>query len=482
MQHLPISLNIRNKAVLVVGGGDVAARKARHLIRAGGDVTLVAPQPGVLVSEMYEDGQLQLVRKSFGPQHLRGMALAVAATDNAFVNRSVFKLAEGRNIPVNVVDQPELCSFIFPAVVDRSPVSIAISTSGTSPVLARSLKSKIEKLVPPAYGQLAELLAAFRSAVKLRFRTLDERRRFWEETLESPVTELALAGRNDAAKAMLHDRIVDRGRQAGTGEVYLVGAGLGDPDLLTVRAARLLHNAEVVFYDRLVAPAILDNCRRDADLVFVGKSGGHHTVPQEDITRALIEAASRGKKVVRLKGGDPFVFGRGGEEIQALAAQGIPFQVVPGITAASGCGAYSGIPLTHRDFAQSVTFVTGHTRDGRLDIDWNRLTGSGHTVVFYMGLGSAREICTQLMRHGRQGATPAALIENGTSPAQRVTSADLLSLPDKIEKVQAQSPALLIVGEVVSLRETLGWFAGKKSNDNDIDQGVFAHGIGSDVA
>ncbi len=481
MQYLPISLNIHGRPVLVVGGGEVAARKARHLLRAGGEVSVIASEPGSLVIEMRDDGQLHVIDSAFRPEFLRGVALVVAATDNTFVNRNVYELAQAQNIPVNVVDQPELCSFIFPAVVDRSPVTIAISTNGASPVLARALKSKIENLIPSAYGQLADLFAAFRKTVKLRFRTGDERRWFWQETLDGPVTELALAGRMDEARELLEARIVAPDRAGGKGEVYLVGAGPGDPDLLTLRAARLLHKADVVFYDRLVAPEILDFCRRDAELVFVGKAKGHHSIAQEGITRALIEAASRGQKVVRLKGGDPFVFGRGGEETQALAAHRIPFQVVPGITAANGCGAYSGIPLTHRDFAQSVTFVTGHTRDGRLDLDWHKLAGSNQTLVFYMGLANAREICAQLICHGSPSTTPAALVENGTTPSQRVITGDLATLPDDIETMNASSPALMIVGEVVRLRESLAWFVGM-GLEGKVEHVAIADAAGVNVA
>ncbi|MFP6801937.1 MAG: siroheme synthase CysG [Pseudomonadales bacterium] len=463
MQYLPISYNIKNKTVLVIGGGAVAARKAQYLIRAGGVVTVVSPKPGKLVSKLADSGQLQLIEECFKPEQVAGKTLIVAATNHALVNRSVFEIATSRHIPVNVVDQPELCSFVFPAVVDRSPVTIAISTSGSSPVLARLLKAKIEAAVPSAYGRLASLLGSFRNAVKLRFQTSDERRRFWEETLESPVFELALAGNLRGAKTLLEQRIAGATSVVESGEVYLLGAGPGDPDLLTLRAARLLHKADIVFYDGLVGQPILDLCRREAEMVYVGKSASHHSVPQAQLTQALIDAALSGKKVVRLKGGDPFVFGRGGEEVQELAARQIPFQIIPGITAATGCGAYAGIPLTHRDYAQSVTFVTGHTKNGKLDINWSRFAGSNQTLVFYMGLANAGEICRQLKLHGAKDTTPAALVVQGTTPNQQVIVGDLNTLPALIAKSQPPSPALIIVGEVVKLHSSLQWFESEQS-------------------
>jgi uroporphyrin-III C-methyltransferase/precorrin-2 dehydrogenase/sirohydrochlorin ferrochelatase len=389
--------------------------------------------------------------------------LTIAATDDEPLNASVSQHANALGMPVNVVDSPELCSVIFPAIVDRSPLVIAVSSGGDAPVLARLIRARIETWIPAAYGQLAGLAKQFRAQVKAKFADVQQRRVFWEETFQGPIAEQALAGRSAEAERLLAEKLAGAAPRA-LGEVYLVGAGPGDPDLLTFRALRLMQQADVVLYDRLVAPAIIDLCRRDADRIYVGKQRSEHAVPQEQINQKLVTLAKEGKRVLRLKGGDPFIFGRGGEEIEELAAHGVPFQVVPGITAASGCAAYAGIPLTHRDHAQSVRFVTGHLKDGSCDLPWAELAAPAQTLVFYMGLVGLPVICQQLIAHGRAASTPAALVQQGTTSNQRVFTGTLDTLAELIAQEQVQAPTLLIVGEVVQLRENLAWFEGAQAS------------------
>jgi len=457
MDFLPVFLQIRDRPCLVVGGGAVAARKVELLLQAGGRVTVVAPRLGETLRALHQAGRISHRRAAFSPADLDGCLLAIAATDDQAVNRQVSELCQARAIPVNVVDQPELCSFIMPAIIDREPVLIAVSTGGSSPVLARLLRGRLESLIPAAYGRLAALVAGFREQVKQRIPAL-QRRAFWEQVLQGPIAELVLSGREGAARAALVDAL-ERGMEPPPmGEVYLVGAGPGDPDLLTFRALRLMQQADVVLYDRLVNPAILELTRRDAERIYVGKARSRHTLRQEETNALLARLAKQGKRVLRLKGGDPFIFGRGGEEIQTLASEGIPFQVVPGITAASGCAAYAGIPLTHRDYAQSCLFVTGNLKDGSVDLNWESLVQPHQTVVFYMGLHGIEIICAELIAHGLPSDFPAALIEQGTTPRQRVHVATLATLPERVRAAEVRAPTLIIVGEVVKLHQDLAWF------------------------
>ncbi|WP_312200127.1 siroheme synthase CysG [Stutzerimonas balearica] len=459
MDYLPLFHDLKGRLVLVVGGGEVALRKARLLADAGACLRVVAPSIDQSLVALVADSGGESRARNYTADDLHGCVLAIAATDSEPTNAQVSADARTIGIPVNVVDAPELCSVIFPAIVDRSPLMIAVSSGGDAPVLARLMRARIETWIPAAYGQLAGLARRYRARVKARFANVQQRRIFWEEVFQGPIAEQALSGRQAQAEQLLEEKLAGAREQL-LGEVYLVGAGPGDPDLLTFRALRLMQQADVVLYDRLVAPAILELCRRDADRIYVGKQRANHALPQEQINQQLVALAKQGKRVLRLKGGDPFIFGRGGEEIEELAANGVPFQVVPGITAASGCAAYAGIPLTHRDHAQSVRFVTGHLKDGSCDLPWAELAAPAQTLVFYMGLVGLPVICEQLIAHGRAASTPAALVQQGTTRNQRVFAATLADLPGRVATEQVQAPTLLIVGEVVQLREKLAWFEG----------------------
>lgn len=459
MDYLPLFHNLRGHQVLVVGGGEVALRKARLLAQAGACLRVVAPTLEPELRELVSGGKGAWLERGYRADDLAACRLVIAATDDEALNAAVSRDSQALGIPVNVVDAPALCSVIFPAIVDRSPLMVAVSSGGDAPVLARLIRARIESWVPATYGQLAGLAKRFRSRVKQRIPEVGQRRAFWEEVFQGEVAERLLAGRAQEAERLLEARLAD-GPSPAVGEVYLVGAGPGDPDLLTFRALRLMQQADVVLYDRLVAPAIVELCRRDAERVYVGKRRAEHALPQEQINQQLIQLARQGKRVLRLKGGDPFIFGRGGEEIEELAAQGIPFQVVPGITAASGCAAYAGIPLTHRDHAQSVRFVTGHLKDGSCDLPWQDLTAPGQTLVFYMGLVGLPLICEQLIAHGCNADTPAALVQQGTTARQRVFAGTLADLPALVARHEVHAPTLVIVGDVVRLRDKLAWFEG----------------------
>ena len=466
MQYFPMFFNINNRPCVVVGGGEVAARKVALLQRAGANVTVISPQLSESLQRRLAAGEIAHKAKNFEPQDIEQCVLVVAATDDTEVNCKVSEIAQQKNLPVNVVDQPELCSFIVPSIIDRSPVQVAVSTGGASPVLARLLRARLETLIPTSYGRLASLMEEFRDKVKAHFSDGDKRRRFWETVIQGPIAEMVFAGKEEAAREAMHEA-VDKGEQATPefGEVYLVGAGPGDPDLLTFRALRLLQQAEVIIYDRLVSEEILDLARRDADLVYVGKERNKHTLPQEGINQMLVRIAKKGKRVLRLKGGDPFIFGRGGEEIETLMEEGIPFQVVPGITAATGAAAYSGIPLTHRDYAQSALFVTGHLKDGSMNLNWKALVQPNQTVVVYMGLLGLKHLCEKLIEHGMRPDMPIALVQQATTANQRVFIADLQTMPEKVEKEDIKPPTLIIVGEVVKLHEKLAWFVPQGVSD-----------------
>ena len=462
MDYLPIFLKVDDRKCLVVGGGKVAARKVALLNRAGARITTVSPALCDDLHALQEDGAITHVAREFQDEDLNDCVLAIAATDEKAVNRRVSDLAHAQHIPVNVVDSPDLCSFIMPSIIDRSPVQIAVSTGGASPVLARLLRSRLESFIPAAYGRLARLVDDYRERVKQRFTVPDQRRYFWENILQGRVAELLFAGHEEKARSALQEAIDDtEAHYNDPGEVYLVGAGPGDPDLITFRALRLMQQADVVVYDRLVSDPVLDMVRRDAELIYAGKARDQHTLSQESINQLLVRLAREGKRVLRLKGGDPFIFGRGGEEIETLAEEGIPFQVVPGITAASGCASYAGIPLTHRDYAQSCIFVTGHLKDGSVDLDWEKLAKPAQTIVFYMGLHSIPAISRELVAHGLPETTPVALVQQGTTRKQRVYIETLGSMRDLTEREALKPPTIIIVGEVVCLQEKLSWFGMK---------------------
>ncbi|HSX84964.1 MAG TPA: siroheme synthase CysG [Cellvibrio sp.] len=459
MDYLPLFFDLRGKPVLLVGGGTIALRKARLLIKAHALVTVVAPEIGHELESMVLANGGSVHREPYSERCLDQVVLVISATDQADINQQVAEDCHQRRLPVNVVDSPALCSVIMPAIVDRSPLMIGISSGGEAPVLARMVRAQIESAIPGAYSQLATFASRCRDRVKAHFADGEARRRFWERILSGPAKEMALSGNIAGAEGYLLDQLTQP-QDADSGEVYLVGAGPGDPDLLTFKALRLMQQAEVVLYDRLVSAPILDLVRRDAERIYVGKKRAEHALEQTEINQLLLDLALQGKRVLRLKGGDPFIFGRGGEEIELLAQHKVPFQVVPGITAASGCACYAGIPLTHRDFAQSVRFVTGHLKNGTCDLSWDELVGNDQTLVFYMGLASLPEICAELVAHGKDPATPAALIEQGTTPRQQVHTATLETLPGLVAEREVRAPTLLIIGGVVSLHEKLRWFGG----------------------
>ena len=455
MDYLPIFCRLDNKPVLLVGGGEVAERKARLLLDAGAQLTVVAPDLDPELAELAANGSIEWLAGEFAPAQLTGKWLVVAATDRREVNALVYQSANQARIFANVVDDPKRSSFIMPSIIDRSPLMVAISSGGKAPVLARLLREKLEALLPQHLGAVATFAGSLRDRVKARYATMGERRRFWERLLGTDRLGQALARGDHASAHQLADTLFAEESKA-HGEVVLVGAGPGDPGLLTLHALRQMQQADVVVYDRLVSDEVMALVRRDAKRIFVGKQAGNHCVPQEGINQLLLEEAKKGQRVVRLKGGDPFIFGRGGEELETLVGSGIGFQVVPGITAASGCAAYAGIPLTHRDHAQSVRFVTAHGKGGAQDLDWPLLAKDRQTLVFYMGLSSCATIREQLLAHGKAINTPVALIERGTQPCQRVIRGTLDELPALA--VGVESPALIMVGSVVTLADQLAWF------------------------
>jgi uroporphyrin-III C-methyltransferase/precorrin-2 dehydrogenase/sirohydrochlorin ferrochelatase len=468
MDYLPIFIELRGAPAVVVGGGNVALRKVDLLLKAGARITVIAPKLHDELRAMGVRGQIDYVALEFHPHHLDGTSLVIAATDSREVNAAVSAAAKARRVPVNVVDDPELSTFIFPAIIDRSPVVVAVGSSGNSPVLARRVRQQIEALLPARLGALARFVGDRRKDVQKALPP-GERRPFWERIIGGIVGTRVLAGDEPDASARFLDELAASHRAAlpaaeptaasapelagdgRLGEVYLIGAGPGDPDLLTLRAVQLLQQADVILYDRLVSDAVLDRARRDAQRIFVGKeTGGDHHATQARIHELLVRYAKRGLRVARLKGGDPFIFGRGGEEIEALNAAGVAYVVVPGITAALGAAASASIPLTHRRLAQSVTFAAGHALDDDT-LDWRSLGLPHHTVVFYMGVAQMPRIVARLKEAGASPEHPAALIERGSLADQRVLRGTLGTIVELARVHEVQPPALLIVGEVASL-------------------------------
>lgn len=456
MDVLPIFVRVSGRRCLVVGGGPVAAGKVDVLVKARASVRVVAPTVDERLEECAARGDIDVHRERFRPEHLDDCWLVVAATDDEALNEEITVLAEARGMLANAASNGTLGNFIMPAIIDRHPVIAAVSTGGKSPVLARFIRARLETLIPRGFGDLATLAGQFRDRVKSSIGRQSDRRAFWDRVFSGPIAERVFAGQHDQAQRMMLDAL--QTPQENTGEVYLVGAGPGDPDLLSFRAMRLIQQADTVVYDRLVSPGVMELVRRDAEKIYAGKRRADHAIAQEDINRLLVRLAREGKRVLRLKGGDPFIFGRGGEEIAELAEQGIPFQVVPGITAASGCAAYAGIPLTHRDHAHACVFVTGNLRDGEVNLDWASLARPLQTIVVYMGLVGLDQICAELVAHGMDPTTPAAIIEQGTTAGQRVLVGTVATLPAEVERQGAKAPTLVIIGSVVSLRDRLDWF------------------------
>lgn len=459
MQYFPIFVGLKGKSCLVAGGGQVAARKVRLLKRAGADVLVVAPLLDAELRALHDAREIRYQASGFSRQHLQGQWLVIAATDDPATNQEIFRQAEEQGVLANCVDDPAHCRFITPAIVDRSPVIVAISTGGAAPVLARRLREQLEQLLPQRLGGLARMARRWRSRVKATIDSISARRLFWETFFGGKVADYALAGRVDQAETTAATLLAQQSGQATTGHVGLVGAGPGDAGLLTLRALQLMQLADVVLYDRLVSSEVLDLVRRDAELISVGKAAAAHTLDQQQINGLLLKHANQGRRVVRLKGGDPFVFGRGGEELEQLRAAGIQFEVVPGITAALGCSSYAGIPLTHRDYSHSVQIVTAHCQKLLECVDWPSLTGKAQTLVFYMTVKNLPQIQLELIKHGLQPDLPIALVENGTRPEQRVVTGPLCDLASIARRHNIKAPAVLIVGQVVRLRDQCDWFS-----------------------
>lgn len=459
MKSFPAFLLVENESCLVIGGGPVALRKINALLKAGARVNVVAPECEAEIQELAANRLITWSGRTFDPADLEAARLVIAATDDAELNRNIAVQAKQQQIPVNVVNDPAAGTFLMPSVIEREPVTIAIGSGGVSPILSRLLRARLETMIPENFGKLAQLLGRFRKQAIKRFPDINQRRRFWEQVLQGHIAELLYAGQGQRAEQLLErefERDIDN--SAITGEVYLVGGGPGDPDLLTFRALRLMQQADVVLYDRLVSPTIVKLVNKDADRLYVGKERSCHSLPQQDINQRLVQLAKQGKRVLRLKGGDPFIFGRGGEEIDLLTKNQVPFQIVPGISAANGCASYAGIPLTHRDHAQSCLFITGHLKDGTTSLNWPALVQPGQTLAVYMGTHGVDVLSRELMNHGMSSAMPVAIIERGTTDKQQVYTDTLQNLSGMPAKYNIRPPSLIIIGEVVRLRERLAWF------------------------
>jgi uroporphyrin-III C-methyltransferase / precorrin-2 dehydrogenase / sirohydrochlorin ferrochelatase len=470
MNYFPVFFNLKAQKVLIVGGGEVALRKLVLLERTGPAITVVAPEVLPEIQSRAAAGKISVATREFAPDDLAGVRLVIVATSRRAVNRWIASLSEARGIPVNVVDDREASRFIVPAIIDRDPVLVAVSTEGTSPVLARRLRERIEALMPKRIGELALWLRALRHTARRRLRDTAARRRYFEDIVDGAAARRFVAGDPQGAHRMAQQLLASSSATPpAAGEVTLVGAGPGDPELLTLKALRALQDADVILHDRLVPAAVLELSRRDAVQICVGKAAGSLGSTQAQINELLIEHARQGKRVVRLKGGDPFIFGRGGEELEALSQARISFSVIPGVTAAAGCSAYAGIPLTHRNFAHSVTFVAGHQDAGGREPDWRALARPGITAVFYMGLAQAAHIAERLVEHGAAPALPAAFVAQGTLENQRVITGTLATIAALAAQAKLVSPALLIVGEVVALHGSLAWFNGAAQQETTLE-------------
>lgn len=458
MQYFPIFLDTTDLTCLVVGAGEVAARKVELLLKTSAHITVVAPWVCDTIQRFAKEEKIELIVRPYIESDLNNKQMVFVATDSSEINKQIHDHARAQKILVNVVDNTPLCQFITPSIVDRSPIIIAMSSGGVAPVLLRYLRQKLESVIPQKVSLLGQFSEKFRESVKKRFKSVTERRYFWEDVLDGDIAENVLQGNEQVAEQKFLEKLHAPDASKTVGEVYLVGAGPGDPDLLTFRALRLMQKADVVVYDRLVSPEILELVRRDAEKIYVGKAKSKHTVPQNEINELLAKEALAGNRVVRLKGGDPFIFGRGGEELETLIEHGVNFQVVPGITAASGAASYAGIPLTHRDHAKSVVFATGHLQDNSINLNWKGLAQPDQTIVFYMGLTGLPIICEQLVKHGLASTTPIAMVQSATTPEQKVVTGTLEDIQQKAEAAEIKPPALIIVGSVVSLHNKLNWF------------------------
>jgi len=454
MNYLPAFFDLKERPALIVGGGEAAARRLRLLRKAGAKVTVVAPRIGDEIAAAVAEGAATLRQRGFVSGDVNGQTAVFAATGLADVDARVAEAARAVGVPVNVADRAELSSFIVPAIVERDPVVIGISTGGAAPVLASRLREAIERLLPARLGRLADFADTFRTAVKATVPSATSRLRFWDRFFDGPVADQVLAGNETGARERMLTLVNGRGaNEPSRGGVAIVGAGPGDPDLLTLRALRLIQRADVVIHDKLVGPGVLDLVRRDAERIYVGKSKGDHSKSQDEINALLAARALAGRRVVRLKGGDPFIFGRGGEEVEYLRRRGIAVELVPGITAALGCAAAVGIPLTHRDHAQAVTLATGQGKDGEPELDWATLAQLNQTLVIYMGVGAAGRIAARLIEHGLEPATPVAVIENGTLPNQKAVYGRLSGLGWLVRRSGIAGPALIVIGRVAALAD-----------------------------
>ena len=459
MSYLPLFIETTGKKCLIVGGGKVASRKLIPILKTKMKVTLISPEVIEEIELNFQKNKnLKIIKRKFEPEDIEGQFLIIAATNEKTTNQKIAKLSKDNNILVNMAEDSLSGNTLIPSVVDRDPIKIAVSSGAASPILTRLVKTKLETVIPYSFSKLADIMMEYRDVVKKNFLKISDRRKFWEVFLDGPVSEMVLSGHIDKAKKALDESLKENKFLEKTGEVYLVGAGPGDPELLSFKALRLMQKADIVIYDRLVSRPIMNLIRQDAEKIYVGKQRADHAMPQENINELLARLALEGKKVLRLKGGDPFIFGRGGEEIESLIKDDIPFQIVPGITAASGCASYAGIPLTHRDYSQACIFVTGHLRDGTVNLNWKMLAHDKQTLIFYMGMHGSKIICEELIKHGLKKQTPAALIVKGTTEDQEVIIGDLESMPEIILKNKIIPPTLLIIGDVVKLHNKLKWF------------------------
>ena len=459
MNYLPLFIDTSGKKCLIVGGGKVASRKLIPILESNMTVNMISSDIADEILEIIKNKKnFTYEQRNFEEKDINDQFLIIAATNDKSINSLIAKLAKEKNILVNMAEDSSKGNVLIPSVVDRSPIKIAISSGAASPILTRLVKTKLETIIPYAFSKLADVMMEYRAKVKEKYSSIKERRNFWETFLDGPLSEMVLSGHIEKAKKILDKSLKEKNIPSNTGEVYLVGAGPGDPELLSFKALRLMQKADVVIYDRLVSEPIMHLIRQDAEKIYVGKQRADHAMPQENINQLLARLAMEGKEVLRLKGGDAFIFGRGGEEIESLINDDIPFQIVPGITAASGCASYAGIPLTHRDYSQACIFVTGHLRDGTVNLNWKMLAHEKQTLVFYMGMHGSKVICEELIKHGLKETTPAALIVKGTTADQEVIIGDLSNMPKIILENKIIPPTLLIIGDVVKLHNKLKWF------------------------